>query len=237
MLKMLFLLANKKGENFLHESERYHHKKERVGEMKKGKILVVGFGPGDEAHMTFRAREAIVEADMVIGYKTYMDLVSHLIKGKAIIRTGMTEEVTRAQEAVKEAEQGKTVAVISSGDAGLYGMAGLVYEGLMDKGWKEEEGISVEVIDLRTVQPIDIDTIIASVEKTSRLIVVHEAVKSAGVGGEIAALVSEYGLFSLAAPIMRVTGYDTPYPVPSIEDDWLPTVPRLINAIDHVMQF
>lgn len=146
MLKMLFLLANKKGENFLHESERYHHKKERVGEMKKGKILVVGFGPGDEAHMTFRAREAIVEADMVIGYKTYMDLVSHLIKGKAIIRTGMTEEVTRAQEAVKEAEQGKTVAVISSGDAGLYGMAGLVYEVLMDKGWKEEEGISVEVI-------------------------------------------------------------------------------------------
>ncbi|MFA8438162.1 alpha-ketoacid dehydrogenase subunit beta [Pueribacillus sp. YX66] len=101
----------------------------------------------------------------------------------------------------------------------------------------EKKGISVEVIDLRTVQPIDIDTIIASVEKTSRLIVAHEAVKSAGVGGEIAALVSEYGLFSLAAPIMRVTGYDTPYPVPMIEDDWLPTAPRLIAAIEHVMQY
>lgn len=101
----------------------------------------------------------------------------------------------------------------------------------------EKKGISVEVIDLRTVQPIDIDTIIASVGKTSRLIIVHEAVKSAGVGGEVAALVSEYGLFSLAAPILRVTGYDTPYPVPMIEDDWLPTAPRIMEAIEHVMQF
>lgn len=101
----------------------------------------------------------------------------------------------------------------------------------------EKKGISVEVIDLRTVQPIDLDAILSSVEKTSRLIIVHEAVKSAGVGGEIAALVSECGLFSLAAPILRVTGYDTPYPVPLIEDDWLPTVPRLMNAIQHVMQF
>lgn len=101
----------------------------------------------------------------------------------------------------------------------------------------EQKGVSIEVIDLRTVHPIDIDTIVASVEKTSRLIIVHEAVKSAGVGGEVSALVNEYALFSLAAPIVRVTGYDTPYPVPAIEDDWLPTAPRLLEAIEHVMQF
>ena len=97
--------------------------------------------------------------------------------------------------------------------------------------------ISVEVVDLRTIQPIDIDTIIQSVEKTSRLIIVHEAVKTGGVGGEIAALVSEYALFSLASPILRVTGYDTPYPTPSIEDSWLPTIPRILAAIETVMEF
>ncbi|WP_240374971.1 precorrin-3B C(17)-methyltransferase [Bacillus piscicola] len=112
----------------------------------KGKIFVVGFGPGDEAHMTHRAKEALIESDSVIGYKTYMDLVSHLIEGKEIVRTGMTEEVTRAQEAVRQAENGSKVSVISSGDAGLYGMAGLVYEVLIEKGWKEEEGIGVEII-------------------------------------------------------------------------------------------
>ncbi len=114
--------------------------------MMKGKIFVVGFGPGDEAHMTHRAKEALIESDSVIGYKTYMDLVSHLIEGKEIVRTGMTEEVTRAQEAVRQAENGSKVSVISSGDAGLYGMAGLVYEVLIEKGWKEEEGIGVEII-------------------------------------------------------------------------------------------
>ncbi|WP_047757896.1 SAM-dependent methyltransferase, partial [Geobacillus sp. ZGt-1] len=93
-----------------------------------GKLLIVGFGPGSVDHMTKRAREAIEESDVIIGYKTYIELVRDLIAGKEIISTGMTEEVSRAQAAVKWAERGKTVAVISSGDAGLYGMAGLVYE-------------------------------------------------------------------------------------------------------------
>lgn len=96
--------------------------------------------------MTHRAKDAIVESDSVIGYKTYMDLVSHLIKDKEIVRTGMTEEVSRAREAVRQAESGKKVAVISSGDAGLYGMAGLVYEVLMEQEWREEDGIGVEII-------------------------------------------------------------------------------------------
>jgi precorrin-3B C17-methyltransferase len=112
----------------------------------KGKLLVIGFGPGDEKHITERAREAIQESDIIIGYKTYVDLIKGLIAEKQIISTGMTEEVSRAQEAVKQAELGKKVAVISSGDAGVYGMAGLVYEVLMEKGWKKDSGVEVKVI-------------------------------------------------------------------------------------------
>ncbi|GAJ39164.1 precorrin-3B C(17)-methyltransferase [Saccharococcus caldoxylosilyticus] len=111
-----------------------------------GKLLVIGFGPGSFEHMTMRAKEAIKESDIVIGYKTYVDLVRGLLTNQEIISTGMTEEVSRAQEAVRWAERGKRVAVISSGDAGVYGMAGLVYEVLIEKGWTKESSIEVEVI-------------------------------------------------------------------------------------------
>jgi precorrin-3B C17-methyltransferase len=111
-----------------------------------GKLLVIGFGPGGHKHITDRAKEAIAESDIIIGYKTYVDLIEQLVTGKQIISTGMTEEVSRAQEAVKQAEQGKKVAVISSGDAGVYGMAGLVYEVLIEKGWEKATGVEVEVI-------------------------------------------------------------------------------------------
>ncbi|MFM1654077.1 precorrin-3B C(17)-methyltransferase [Brevibacillus sp. B_LB10_24] len=112
----------------------------------KGKLLIIGFGPGSFEHITKRAKEAIEESDVVIGYNTYVDLISGLLTGQQIVRTGMTEEVSRAQEAVRQAEAGKKVAVISSGDAGVYGMAGLVYEVLIEKGWTEATGVEVEVI-------------------------------------------------------------------------------------------
>lgn len=111
-----------------------------------GKLLVIGFGPGSFEHMTKRAQDAIQESDCIIGYKTYVELIQDLLTDQEIISTGMSEEVSRAQAAVRLAEEGKTVAVISSGDAGVYGMAGLVYEVLIEKGWKEETGVGVEVI-------------------------------------------------------------------------------------------
>lgn len=113
---------------------------------KKGKLFVVGFGPGNFEHITKRAVDALQESDFIIGYKTYVELIQDLLTNQTIISTGMTEEVSRAQEAVKQAELGKKVAVISSGDAGVYGMAGLVYEVLIEKGWKEETGVAIEVI-------------------------------------------------------------------------------------------
>jgi precorrin-3B C17-methyltransferase len=112
----------------------------------KGKLFVVGFGPGDFNHITTRVVEVIQESDLIIGYKTYVDLIQDLVTDQTVVSTGMTEEVARAQEAVKQAESGKKVAVISSGDAGVYGMAGLVYEVLVEKGWKEATGVEVEII-------------------------------------------------------------------------------------------
>ncbi|NSL50677.1 precorrin-3B C(17)-methyltransferase [Calidifontibacillus erzurumensis] len=111
-----------------------------------GKLIIIGFGPGSEKHFTERAKEAIRECDCILGYKTYIDLVKNLIEDKEIISTGMSEEVERAQAAVKIAEAGKKVAVISSGDAGVYGMAGLIYEVLAEKGWDPKTGFEVEVV-------------------------------------------------------------------------------------------
>lgn len=101
----------------------------------------------------------------------------------------------------------------------------------------EQEGIHLELIDLRTVAPLDQETILQSVEKTERLLIVHEAVKTNGVGAEIAASVSEKGIFSLAAPILRVTGFDTPYPVGMVEDDWLPNESRIRKMIDELLSY
>lgn len=92
------------------------------------KLYVVGIGPGDLDHMTFQANEALDTADAVVGYKTYLDLVNPLIAGKEIISSGMMKEVERCREALDLAAAGKTVALVSSGDAGIYGMAGLALE-------------------------------------------------------------------------------------------------------------
>ncbi|KPV42415.1 alpha-ketoacid dehydrogenase subunit beta [Alicyclobacillus ferrooxydans] len=100
-----------------------------------------------------------------------------------------------------------------------------------------EHGVSIEVIDLRTIVPLDVETILASVSKTGRALIVHEAVKGGGVGAEISALISEQALFSLEAPVLRVAGYDTPYPVGAVEDDWLPNATRIAGAIQEIMSY
>ena len=87
-----------------------------------------GIGPGNLKHMTYEAREAIESADTVVGYKTYLDLIKPLLTGKEVVSSGMTREVERCREALRLAGEGRTVALVSSGDAGVYGMAGLVLE-------------------------------------------------------------------------------------------------------------
>ncbi len=111
-----------------------------------GKIFLVGFGPGAEEHMSFRAKQAITEADVVIGYTTYIKLVKDLLDGKEVIKKGMTEEIDRCIEAYEQAKMGKKIALISSGDIGVYGMAGPTYEVLLKSGWTPESEIEVEII-------------------------------------------------------------------------------------------
>ena len=93
-----------------------------------GTLFVVGIGPGDAAHMTGQARQMIRQSDVIAGYGKYIDLVADLSEGKATLSTGMTKETQRVDAAIAAAAAGKTVSLVCSGDAGIYGMAGLVYE-------------------------------------------------------------------------------------------------------------
>ncbi len=99
------------------------------------------------------------------------------------------------------------------------------------------EGVSAEVIDAATLKPVDVDGIVASVEKTGRCVVVHEAAKSCGVGAEIAASIMERAFLSLLAPVERVTGYDTVMPLPRLESHYLPDTPRIADAARRSLSY
>ncbi|OQW49950.1 MAG: cobalt-precorrin-3B C(17)-methyltransferase [Nitrospira sp. HN-bin3] len=112
----------------------------------KGILYVVGIGPGAQDHATPAALKAIAESQLVVGYTTYIKLVRHLLEGKEIVKTGMTEEIGRARAAIERARDGATVSLISSGDAGVYGMAGLVFQVLKEMGWKRGDSPELRLI-------------------------------------------------------------------------------------------
>ena len=97
--------------------------------------------------------------------------------------------------------------------------------------------VSIEVIDLQSLSPVDYVAIVASVERTARLVVVHEASRNAGLGAEIAARISERCFTVLEAPVMRVTGYDVPYPPNRLEEFFLPDLDRVLDGVDRVMSY
>ena len=99
------------------------------------------------------------------------------------------------------------------------------------------EGVQLDVVDLRSLAPIDWPTVQASVRRTGRAVVVHEAPRSGGLGAEIGQRITETCFYSLEAPVQRVTGWDTPYPPSRIEDDYLPDVDRVLDAVDRAMGF
>ncbi|MFN2333139.1 MAG: alpha-ketoacid dehydrogenase subunit beta, partial [Wenzhouxiangellaceae bacterium] len=101
----------------------------------------------------------------------------------------------------------------------------------------EKQGVSAEVIDVATVAPIDMETIIESVEKTGRCVIVHEAPRSCGVGAEVAAGLAEKALWHLKAPIRRVTGYDTVMPLYRSEMNYMPSTERIVQAASETMEF
>ncbi|MGD9884876.1 MAG: transketolase C-terminal domain-containing protein, partial [Reyranella sp.] len=99
------------------------------------------------------------------------------------------------------------------------------------------DGIDAEVIDVATIKPLDAETILASVRKTGRCVIVHEAPLTGGFGGEIAARIADGALLSLLAPIARVTGYDTVIPLPRLEQHYFPTAVRIAAAVRKAMTF
>jgi pyruvate dehydrogenase E1 component beta subunit len=99
------------------------------------------------------------------------------------------------------------------------------------------DGQSIEVIDLRTLSPLDMAPVYESVRRTGRAVVTHEAHVNLGMGAEVAARITEECFYSLEAPVLRVGGFDTPYPPSRIEEDFLPDLDRLLDAVDRTMSF
>jgi len=101
---------------------------------------------------------------------------------------------------------------------------------------EEEHGVSVEVVDLRTIVPLDVDAILASVKKTGRVVIAYEAPRTGGFGAEVSAIIAERAIEYLEAPIARVAGFDTPFPY-TLEHVYMPDAGRILAAVDHVMNF
>lgn len=100
----------------------------------------------------------------------------------------------------------------------------------------EDQGVSVEVLDLRTLSPLDTTGIVSSAEKTGRVVVIHEAPRTGGLGGEIAAVIQEHALYSLLGPVRRVTGWDTVFPLKRSEGHYLPNVERILQAAEQTLE-
>ncbi|MFC3802429.1 alpha-ketoacid dehydrogenase subunit beta [Cohnella sp. GCM10012308] len=125
--------------------------------------------------------------------------------------------------------EGKDITIIA------YGL--MVHTAIKAADELAKNGVSAEVIDLRTLVPLDIDTIVASIQKTNRAIVVQEAQKTSGAAAEIIAQINEKAILHLEAPVLRVAGPDTVYPFALIEDAWLPTPARIVKAANQTLQF
>lgn len=128
----------------------------------------------------------------------------------------------------KVVREGKDVTIIS------YGAMVHTAEKAAEE-WAKTRGISAEVIDLRTIRPIDIETIVASVKKTHRAVVLQEAQRTAGIAAEVVAQINEQAIFYLEAPVLRIAPPDTIYPFAMIEDEWLPSPKRVMSALEKVM--
>lgn len=130
---------------------------------------------------------------------------------------------------------GQARVVVSGTDATVVAYGPLVTTAVDAATAAADEGISLEVIDLRSLSPVDYDTVEASVRKTGRLVITHEAQHSGGLGAELAATLTDRCFFHLEAPPQRVTGFDVPYPTARLEDHFLPDLDRILDAVDRVL--
>jgi pyruvate dehydrogenase E1 component beta subunit len=121
-------------------------------------------------------------------------------------------------------------------DVSIFAYGAMLHVALEAAEATSKNGIEAEVVDLRTLVPLDVETVIASVQKTGRVVIVHEAPKTSGFGAEISALIAERAIEYLKGPVLRVTGFDTPFPY-TLEEYYLPSVPRILKAVDKIMQY
>jgi 2-oxoisovalerate dehydrogenase E1 component beta subunit len=131
---------------------------------------------------------------------------------------------------------GKCFTLQQGDDVTLISWGASMHETLQAAKQLSDEGISCEIIDVATIKPLDIETILVSVEKTGRCVIIHEGAKTCGVGAEISALIMEHSMADLMAPVQRVTGYDTVMPYFQLEKQYIPSVFRIKNSVLSIME-
>ena len=131
---------------------------------------------------------------------------------------------------------GKANVARDGNDAVIFAYGAMLHVALEAADLAAGKNINVEVVDLRTIIPFDIETIMTSVKKTGRVVILHEACKTCGFGAEIAAQIAERCMLDLKAPILRVAGFDVPFPY-ALEEDYMPDAARVLNAVERVYNF
>ncbi|EAR25559.1 putative branched-chain alpha-keto acid dehydrogenase component [marine actinobacterium PHSC20C1] len=130
---------------------------------------------------------------------------------------------------------GKARVVVEGSDVTLVTYGPLVATALDAAVAAADDGISIEVVDLRSLSPVDFDTVSASVKKTGRLVITHEAAESGGLGAEIAATLTDRCFYYLESAPVRITGFDVPYPAAKLEDHFLPDLDRILDGVDRAL--
>jgi len=172
----------------------------------------------------FMTQQAIASDDPVILYepkRRYWE--------KADLDESLTLEQAAPLHSARVLREGTDVTVIAYGP--------MVKTAMEAATAAAEEGQDIEVVDLRSLSPLDTETIEASARKTGRVVVVHEAPGFLGMGSELAARITERCFFSLEAPVLRVTGFDTPYPPSRVEEEYLPDLDRILDAVDRSLSY
>jgi 2-oxoisovalerate dehydrogenase E1 component beta subunit len=168
-------------------------------------------------------------------------LLASAIRGEDPVIFMEPKRVYRASKAdVPEGEYllpiGQAKIVREGAQVTLLAWSAMVHTALEAAHKGAEQGYDLEVIDLRTLVPFDVETILASVQKTGRVVIAHEAPRTSGFGAELAATIQEKAMLHLEAPILRVTGFDTPFPY-TLEHEYLPDANRILDAVERVVNF
>jgi len=152
---------------------------------------------------------------------------------KGLVNTGAV--TSRLSEAASTIDIGRARVAREGTDVTLVSYGPTVRLALQCAELAAQDGHSIEVIDLRSISPLDTDTVVKSAKKTGRVVVVHEANTTHGIGAEVSARVSEQAFYHLHAPVLRVGGFHTPYPGATFEHEYLPNLDRVLDAVDRVM--